>query len=138
SSAYRRSHLRRSALLGDLELEAGMDHVRVVSDRILVRGIELGPALRVAHLGLRDVGKRVARLDRVGLGRTRVLAAALALALLQDAVGLAGLICRGLVDRRTAFATWHVTPPSPTHTAYRRPRLARAPMSGNSSQRPRV
>ena len=47
--------LRRGALVGDLELQTGMDHVRVVADRVLVRGIELGPALRVAHLGLRDV-----------------------------------------------------------------------------------
>lgn len=59
SETGRRSHTRRSALVGDLELQTGMDHVGVVSDDVLVRGVELGPALFIAHFGQRDVRERV-------------------------------------------------------------------------------
>src|SRR5258705_5982801 len=127
---------RRNALVGDLELQPGMDHVGVVSDSFSVRGVQLWPTLRVTHLGLRDVGKRVAGLDRVRL-RRRVLAAALTAALLHDALGL-GLFCRVLIRGGTAFASWHVTPPSPMRTRIRRARTAKGRVVGNSSRRPRV
>lgn len=59
----RRGHLsapQKRWLVGDLELQPGMDHVRVISHRIFVRGVELRPTFCVAHLGFRDVRERVA------------------------------------------------------------------------------
>src|SRR5688500_15765185 len=56
---------QRDALDGDPQLQPGMDQVRVLSHCVLVRFVELGPTLGVAHLRLRDVRERVSRLDDV-------------------------------------------------------------------------
>src|SRR5206468_2187059 len=109
-------------LLGDLQLQSGMDQVRVVPYRLLVGRVELRPAVCVAHLGLCDVRERVSRLDRVGLHAGRARSTAFAAALFHDSLGLGRLLRCRLVYSRTALTTWHVTPPSRNDTAYARPR----------------
>src|SRR5688500_10921837 len=117
---------RKDALDGDPQLQPGMDHVGVLSHRVLVRFVELGPALGAAHLGLGDPRKGVSRLHRVGLRTRRILSSALAAALLHDPLGLGLLFCDRLVRRGSTFATWHVTPLSSMTPAYRRPQRSKA------------
>src|SRR5437773_2499722 len=105
-------------LLGDLQLQSGMDQVRVVPYRLLVGRVELRPAVCVAHLGLCDVRERVSRLDRVGLHAGRARSTAFAAALFHDSLGLGRLLRCRLVYSRTALTTWHVTPPSRNESAY--------------------